>query len=170
MPEPKITYGPSQSRSSRTPIIFKDFDNPQQSGEFRYIPPSPLNFFGHPAEAWSGQPVQEIQVSPNSVNPESVTNTIRHESIHALLQALGRPGRLAASEDPNFSTIAQSLLQARRGGNLSEEAPAYSLSNDKSINFDPSIQMAFNQGFLHQVQSLDPKVAKALQGIQQRSQ
>lgn len=165
MPEPKITYGPAQSRSSRTPILWDSFSDPRQSGEFQ-DKPSLANLLTNPSLMFQN-PGPVIQVDPNS--PEDLATTIRHESVHALLDPLGYQGRAAASENPAFSQIAQSLLQARRGGQMSQEAPAYSLTNDRKVSFDPAIQLAFNQGFLHQIQTLDPQVAKALQGIQRRS-
>jgi hypothetical protein len=155
-----ITYGPAVSLRGRKPIQFRPLD--AGSGQFQN-PPDLASLIKNPsliADRLFGRDSSTIVVDPTTGD---VPNTIRHEDIHAILDPLG--DKASASDVPGYLDIARALGQAQKGGNSAFEAPAYIGSNDKTVKADPLVKAVFWKGYMHHIQSLDPKTAKQLQSF-----
>lgn len=109
---PGTTWGPAVTRLTHTPISFttNSLDAANAVGQF------------DPAKG-------SITVNPTINDP---SETIRHESIHALLNQLppGQESNISASA-PNYGSIAN-VLGRQVGGNTVQEVPAYMASSPTS--------------------------------------
>ena len=130
------SYGPAQSRHTRTPVRFTDM-GPGQQGE--YDPPSPLALVkillsnpGIISQAGKGI----ITLNPNAKDFD--LNTVsRHEQMHANMnqipskwyQGEGSGGQELAQSVPGYQQIAEQLA-IRRGGEMPNEVPAYAVTNN----------------------------------------
>lgn len=108
-----LTYGPAQSRFTRTPISF----SPNSINETKGPPPilQLLPFLKHlitPAT---------INVNPNDYNPGTA---ITHEDIHALMYQLFGNGAPPVTQEQKNS-LAPGLNGRDIGAGLSKELPAY---------------------------------------------
>ena len=162
------TFGPAQSRYGHFPINFRRLP-PGQQGEMQ----APISLESHPPiqnliSSLFSNPSQLTQKTPQlNIDPYQgdLASTIRHEAIHGLLYHLGLAGIQAASNQPNFPDVVQAIWQNRRAGNTSQEAPAYTLSDDPNFQIDPHLKMAFNSGFLNVLGGLDKKTAAIVQSM-----
>jgi hypothetical protein len=136
------TYGPAQSRISRTPIEFSEnMPSARTQGEFI------------PAE-------NRIRMNPNSKG-FPINQVLRHEQIHAVLNGLPNAGVPQAEAAPGFSDIAQ-RVQGAATGNMGDEVPAY-MGQSQTPGFygiSPEQRNAYIQGLQSQLVKLDPKIAE----------
>jgi hypothetical protein len=146
MPDDKLTskeiqalvtsYGPAQSRHTKTPVRFADLGKDQEG---QYDPPSPgaiiKILLSNPAilkEAGKGV----ITLNPNAQDFD-LEKVSKHEQMHANMneipskwyQASGTGGRELAQSIPGYQQIAEQLA-LRRGGEMPNEVPAYAATNN----------------------------------------
>jgi hypothetical protein len=158
----RTTYGPAQERYSKIAINFRKLPK-GQAGEFQNKPDL-QTLLSAPSRVFSQTP--QLVVDPNNTDISGDLGvTLRHEAIHGLLDKLGLAGRQAAADQPSYVDVSNALFQNRRAGMFSQEAPAYTLSNDKSLAMDPHLRMAFAHGFLQTLNGLDPKVAATIRSM-----
>lgn len=134
------TYGPAQSRISRTPIEFTEDMPALRQGE--YFPQS-----------------DKIRVNPNSKG-FPVHQVLKHEQIHAILSKLPQEGVPQSTSAPGYSDIAQ-RIQGAVQGNPADEVPAY-MGQSQTPGFygiSPEQRNAYIQGLQQQLTKLDPKIA-----------
>ena len=166
-----ITYGPAQSRRSRTPIKF----DTSESNAGKFTPPGePTSTFERilsvlPVLKNFVNPTGQITINPNNANdPEQ---TIRHESVHALLSNANESGQLDQlnAQNPFYQKIVNSLtspISASPAG-TSQEIPAYALSGEGSkVGMDAPATQGYINNLIKQFSKLDPKTAKALGAMQ----
>jgi len=134
---PGLTYGPAVSRISRTPIRI----NPNQTQSGLFDPESGV-----------------ISINPNG--GMEYGNTVRHESIHALLSKLKNPE--IGQTIPGFNEIAPALKNV--GGTISHEVPAYmgAAPNSQFIGVSDKQRNDYVTGLVNAVQKLDPEIGKRL--------
>ena len=155
------TFGPAQERYSKIAIQFRKLPK-GQAGEFQ-AKPDLQTLLSAPGRNLLSTP--QIVADPNSDVSGDLATTLRHEAIHGLLDHLGLQGRQAAADQPSYVDVSKALFANRRAGAFSQEAPAYTLSNDSSIQMDPALKMAFAHGFLNTLSGLDPKTAAIIRSM-----
>lgn len=132
---PGQTYGPAQSRYTRTPEQFVDNPTNPESGHLEVVPHNILTNMIHrysPSHAKA-----TIVVNPLAADNTDMSSTLRHEDTHALLRGLTPESyNYLAGHNPAYSGVATRLLQARRAGFLPQEAPAYMVETDPYKNYD----------------------------------
>ena len=140
------TYGPAQSLVSRTPIDFDEDMPANRQGE--YFPQT-----------------NRIHVNPNSKG-FPVSQVLKHEQVHALLQTLPNGGASQTTSAPGFMDIAR-RLQGTRAGNVEDEVPAYMAQSPTSEFYGVSDDQrnAYVNGLTQQLQKLDPTLAAKFQRL-----
>lgn len=136
------TYGPSMSRVTRTPIRFAPSDN---KGEY------------DPA-------TKGITIDPTKTT--NVPATVRHESIHALLDSV--PGAAAmATQSAGFPDIAKNITGGM--GNAPDEVPAYlgSYPTSQFLNMSEQARQAFLNDFRQRLAAAAPGQAQQFDRLQQ---
>ena len=148
MPDDKLTskeiqalvtsYGPAQSRHTRSPVRFKDLGADQEG---QYDSPSPIEaikiLLSNPGILGSASKGL-ITLNPDAKDFD-LENTSKHEQMHALMdqvpskwyQAQGTAGRDLATSIPGYQQIAEQLA-LRRAGNMPDEVSAYANTNNPS--------------------------------------
>jgi hypothetical protein len=163
-PDPSAYLGEGESsreaveRRTRTPMYFTR-NAGGGSGQF-----SGQNLLGYllkkylPSLANSsgiGQP--NIQVNPFDPDNTSVPDTIRHESIHALLAKI--PGGIDPKDSPGYENAFTAI--AGRAGNRDDEIPAYMGAYEpQKIVMDRGARDAFVKDFAAKIARKDPKAAQ----------
>lgn len=165
-----ITYGPAVSLHGRIPIQFRSLPE-GQSGQTEIDPSIRTlveSLFKSPSQIPDQRSHGTLVIDPNSSDIHSIADvgtTIRHEDTHAILYPLGESAMTAAKESPFYGEIANALMAAQRGGRMAQEVPAYVASNDPRVKVDPLHKTAFWKGYMDQINTLDPKIAKQLQSF-----
>ena len=155
------TYGKAQSRFGHFPIAWRTLPK----GESGVTNPKPdlQTIFKNPSEFLDAQP--QIQVDPNQQSfGGGLSNTINHEVIHRLLASSGTAAMQAASDQPNYSIIANAFAKLGRAGNPQQEIPASAFSNDPDFQkqADPYQFLAFKHGFSSAMQKINPATVKIM--------
>lgn len=150
------TWGPAVTRLTKTPINFttgKAMDNPTDLGE--YYP--------------QGDKAKTITVNPLLDDPHE---TIRHESIHALMDQLPLKQQAnIATSAPNFLSIAN--VVGRQAAGIPEiEVPAYmgSSPTSKFLGVSDDDRNAFVNHIQQTLMNLNPSMGNTFQRLLQSGQ
>lgn len=93
-----------------------------------------------------------MYITPNRKDPKDTTATVRHETIHSLLDQAGVSDADYVNllhSNPNRGDLARSFLMGNRGGDIPQELPAYlGQYHDTEM---PGVNPAHRQGYLDQL-------------------
>jgi hypothetical protein len=148
--DPTTSYGPSQSRYTRTPINFVNGGNPNQAGEY----------------TGTGG-VGQITINPTvAANKGGVGTVIKHESIHALLDRLPDAIQQSLPQGlPGYQDVANALSPIVTG-NMAYEAPAYMGSSKQGyLGLPQTKQEQFTQALTDHLNRNYPDIGKIFQQI-----
>jgi hypothetical protein len=137
---PGEDFRPAATRISRTPLVFQKIRE-KQSGQYD---PS----------------TKSITVDP--FKADDIQGTIRHESIHALLDRLPNQDSLTTAQ-PGYSNIAAAVARVA-GGNPAHEVPAYlgSAPNSQIPGIPDSVRNSYMGGLVQALFKLDPALARKI--------
>ncbi len=161
MPEQGITYGPAETRVTRTPISFGPMDSLE--GKFNVANPLlNLPIVRNLVNAFSGGLLNNkgsIKVDPSQGD---VGLTTRHEQVHDLLQSIDRPSfwnpfqksqlEQLNSQNPYYAAIAAKFNP--KNGDPNAEIPAYELTEPHPM--DPR----YGEFLKNQLFKIDPSMKK----------
>jgi len=104
----------------------------------------------------------------------SIGDTIRHESIHALLSdALTKAGstdlinsyRILDQENPAYFDVAKKIV-GKRGGITPVEVPAYAGQREfRQFGIDPKTRAEYINSLIQSLQGIDPDASKTYKRI-----
>jgi hypothetical protein len=166
-----VSYGPAMARRTRTPINFSRNEDPGLSGNTD--PGNHLQFLASLAPMMKRfAPTGTINVYPNSDEnkvPGGLSDTIRHEEVHALMHGSDVIGRLFGSD---FSKIAPNDKEINnlapyiknRTGDPKLEIPAY--ATQKGV-YPEDQRQAFIQAFSQRLAASNPRAAQIYQLLTQ---
>ena len=160
-----ISYGPAVSRWSKTPINFvPETHSPNINGYYDWSPAK-----------------EKIVINPSSLEHKNkvttIGNTIRHESIHALLtNALKKSGvdvsdvnnitnayRILGQELPEHYKIAQAI-RGKRDGIMPVEVPAYAGQPDYTqFGISAPLRNSYTHNLVESLKGIDPDASKIYQ-------
>lgn len=162
-----ITYGPAQSRYTRTDQQF--INNPKDNMSGQYFPAARAPLGHLLPESWTAHPVEKINIgSPDNTDTPT---TIRHEDTHALLDSLTDEQYQAMGENnPAMRPIVNKLEQAGRYGWAGAEVPAYMTErNPQLYGIDPALRAQYLGHIVKQLGSINPSLVptyKKLAGME----
>ena len=111
-------------------------------------------------------PGGSISVNPN--NTANVSNVIKHESVHALLDNINQSGKLDElnNQNPYYAKLKGSITPDF-GGDPSTEMPAYAATGEinQLPNANPIISKQYRDTLMQQLLKLDPKLGKMYQQL-----
>ena len=165
MADNSTTYGPAQSRRTRTPIEFTSSE--ENAG--RYTPPSDFQQFLSKIPLL-GQLINSAgTIKVNPANTSDINRVVKHESVHALLNPLFQSGQLEQlnNQNPAYSPIAAKIMSSGVG-DPNAEAPAYSTTGESGmIGVTNPLSSQYIDNLKQQLFKLDPKLAQKLGAMQQ---
>lgn len=154
---PGQTYGPAVSRLTRTPINFSQTAMPEdQSGDYTL-----QNGTG------------SITVNPKSSDIAAnyggnVNSAIKHEIAHSIVMPVTTQAQRTqmANSDPMWQQAAQNLQGIGRGGQMSNEVPAYMAEPDASrYGIPDSLQSLYRKNFVNSLSTVSPTAANQYQRL-----
>jgi hypothetical protein len=159
--DPSTTYGPAQSRFTRTNQQFINDPTSSQSGQYLTAPKNIVT------SAFPGvAPVEQINVA--SPDTTSVKGAIRHEDAHALLKDLSMDQLKTLSDNnPMGYTVEGRLASLGRAGYGPQEAPAYMAEGDPKATYNvPSdIRNIYLSHMYNQLGAINPQLAQKYQQL-----
>lgn len=160
-----VSYGPSMSRRTRTPIEFQEGSPDSLNGKFN--PGNPLqNIVSLLPMLQKLKPKGNITIfpkSPENLLHDGVGETIRHEDIHALISQLQTdPTADAALPAGSYNNLAPYIKN--RAGNPVNEIPAY--ASEKGV-YPEDQRQAFIQQMVAKIAESNPKSAQIYQSLTQ---
>ncbi len=149
----------AQSRLTRTPVVFDpDQSDKDYDGQFNQGTPAQTMISLLPMLKMM-RPPGEITVFPNSTENQKdggLGNTIRHESVHALMYGADPLNRIPPPS--NLQQVADPYLH-HKGGNQLQEAPAYAVEDPDKTPFPQEVRESIAKSFAAKLAEHDPKAA-----------
>lgn len=152
-PRTGTTYGPAQSRYTRTNQQFIDDPTDRDSGH--YYPQTKLK----PA-------IERINITSPDIT--DVPAAIRHEDTHALLSGLSHDQLQSVGQNnPAMQQVVDYLQKAGRQGWAGQEVPAYMAENDPNATFGipGTLRNLYLQHMVQQLGTINPVLSKKYKTI-----